>query len=155
MLFRSRVLGRSIQLSGINYAVVGVMPPEFRFRRITQVWVPAAFSKTNREFHNITAIGRLRGPMEGAISEMKTVSASISRENPKAAGWRADVMPLLEFIVSRDLRNRLLLLFGAVGLTLLLACSNVASLLLARSSARQKEIAIRIDRKSTRLNSSH
>jgi putative ABC transport system permease protein len=145
------VLGRAIRLNQAPYAIIGVMGPDFQFlSRRHQVWVPAVIDPANRDYRYLTVVARLKASREAAAAEMTALARSLAEAYPKNNnGWTIQVQDLQDFLVSGRLRTRLLLLFAAVGAVLLLACTNVASLLLARSAARGREIAVRISMGAT------
>lgn len=146
------VLGRTIKLNSASYAIIGVMPPDFQFLwRNDQIWIPIALDRANRDYHGLHVIGRLRVPRGEAIAEMAGIARSLGEQYPKSnKGWTVEIGGLEESLVNGTLRARVLLLFGAVGLILLIACGDVASLLLARSAARNREIAVRLSLGATR-----
>ena len=142
------IVGSNILLDGTNYLVAGVMPASFHFPDFAQIWIPMAWTdqeKLVRGNHNYMVIARLRPgvDLQQAQAEMNTISARLEREYPADdKGWGAVVVQLQADLVS-DVRPALLVLLGAVGFILLIACVNVANLSLARIFSRQKEVAIR------------
>jgi predicted permease len=142
------VIGHHITLDGANYLVAGVMPENFRFPDFAQMWTPIAWTdqdKTIRGNHNYMVVARLRpdADVKQAQAEMNTISSRLEQQYPTDdKGWGAVVLPLHDDLVS-DVRPALLVLLGAVGFILLIACVNVTNLSLARIFSRQKEIAIR------------
>ena len=148
------VLGRTVRLDQQPFTIVGVMPPSFR----TPPDVPPAelWTLLNRDpvfedlrqkrgGHYLTVVGRLRegASRSDAQAELATIAASLARAYPKEnEGWGVQVVPLTESLVG-GVRTALGVLFGAVTFVFLIACANVANLLLARASGRAREVAIR------------
>jgi predicted permease len=142
------IVGQNINMDGQSYLVAGVMPATFQFPDFAQMWTPMAWSDKERAVrgeHHSVVIARLKPGVDvkQAQAEMNTISNRLAQEYPADdKGWGALVAPLHDDMV-RDVRPALLVLLGAVGFVLLIACVNVANLVLARTFGRQKEIAIR------------
>jgi putative ABC transport system permease protein len=144
------IVGNPIRIDGEEYTVVGVMPPEFEFQLFSnrrQLWVPVAFDEGDLErgSHSFVSIARLRPgvSMEQSRAQMEVIGHNLAEQYPREnANEGATVTPLENF-GRENYEAPLLAMFGVVGFVLLIACANVANLMLARSTARQTEFAIR------------
>jgi putative ABC transport system permease protein len=141
------ILGQKIIISNRPRTVIGVMPQGFRFPEVSELWVPLALTTKifTRTDHGLNAIARLKDGVSfsEAQAEMHTIAARIEQQNPVTnEGLGVKVISLHENLTG-DYRQGLLILLGVVGFVLLVACVNVANLMLARGTARQKEFALR------------
>jgi putative ABC transport system permease protein len=148
------VVGKTIQLGGSAYTVVGVMPPSLQYDS-ADVWTPFAlneerFSPKSPRWAILTVIGRLKPGVKvpQAQADLQVIASQMDKEYPPQAsrfrsGVRVEVVPLHEFLV-RNVRPLLLILMGAVGFVLLIACLNVANVLLSRGVVRDREIGVRL-----------
>jgi putative ABC transport system permease protein len=143
------IVGRPVRIDQRPYTVVGVLGPGPADENMNRLWLPLAFTTQqleHRDWRWWLVMGRLKPgvTLEQANAEMATVTAALAAAYPASnAGWTASVQPFRNNFVSNDTKTALWLLLGAVAFVQLIACTNVANLLLARGTARQHELALR------------
>jgi putative ABC transport system permease protein len=143
----TKIIGRQLKLNDENYTVIGVMPEKFAFPEVAQIWTPLSFDPTKfRGNHSLEAIARLKPGVSRAQaqSELVAIARRLELQYPESnTGWTVSVATLNEAELGPEVKSVVLIMMGAVTFVLMIACANVANLLLARTAERGKEIAIR------------
>src|SRR5262249_47837377 len=146
------VINKTVQLNGVDYTIVGIMPAVFQFAAMRELWVPLVLDpatepwRADRANRNLSVFGRLKAgvTIDQAMAAMSQVSEDLGQQHPKSnSGWGVRMRTFYDWIVPQEVRQSLLVLLGAVAFVLLIGCGNVANLGRGRGWKRRGATAIR------------